>query len=280
MKVGVPNEADLKLHLKTGYYKYQEDKLFQLTGSLDRKLKKRPPPYTLSYSEKPRSALRSLSSSRLAKNSDNCLALKRITSTNPGLFAAGYLWTFIKVCTPSTFTATCWSIALSAIHLLLYFPSYPWKGNTVIYRRYEKMHYFPVQKKNFDNIHFKRRPESGCSFQKRKSACVVAFSQTKAVGIVSMSLKASYCCDAKACEDYYVNQAGNGMAFFAGAQQQKGYGLGGVSASIGCAVMPLFKPGARAIGREVLRSGMQFASNVLEGQNVKQAAVRRAKQAG
>jgi len=95
-----------------------------------------------------------------------------------------------------------------------------------------------------------------------------------------VSPKAFYCCDAKAYEDYCVNQAGNGMSFFAGAQQQKGYGLGGVSASIGCAVMPLFKPGARAIGREVLRSGMQFASNVLEGQNVKQAAVRRAKQAG
>jgi len=44
--------------------------------------------------------------------------------------------------------------------------------------------------------------------------------------------------------------------------------------------MPLFKSDARAVGREALRSGMQFASDVLEGQNVKQAAVRRAKQAG
>jgi len=34
-----------------------------------------------------------------------------------------------------------------------------------------------------------------------------------------MSPKASYCCDAKAYEDYYVNQAGNGMPFFVGAQQ-------------------------------------------------------------
>jgi len=45
-----------------------------------------------------------------------------------------------------------------------------------------------------------------------------------------MSPKASYCCDAKAYEDYYVNQAGNGMPFFAGVQHQKGYGLGGVLA--------------------------------------------------
>jgi len=104
-----------------------------------------------------------------------------------------------------------------------------------VYRRYEKMHYFPVQKKNFDEIHITLRDDqgSGCTFQQRKSACVVAFSQTKGVGIVSMSPKASYCCDAKA-------YAGNGMPFFAGAQQQKGYGLGGVLASIGRAVMPLF----------------------------------------
>ena len=83
-----------------------------------------------------------------------------------------------------------------------------------------------------------------------------------------MSPKASCCCDAKGYEDYYVKQAGNGMPFFAGAQQQKGYGLGGVLASIGRAVM------------HSSRSGMQFASDVLEGRNVKQAAVRRAKQAG
>jgi len=86
-----------------------------------------------------------------------------------------------------------------------------------------------------------------------------------------MSPKASYCCDAKAYEDYYVNQAGDGMPFLAGAQQQKVYGVGGVLARIGRAVMPLFKSGARAIGREALRSGMQFASDVLEGKNVKQA---------
>jgi len=95
-----------------------------------------------------------------------------------------------------------------------------------------------------------------------------------------MSPKVSHSGDAKAYEHCYVNQAGNGMPLFAGAQQQKGDGLGGVLASIGRAVMPLFKSGSSAIGREAVRSGMQFASDILEGRNVKQAAVRRAKQAG
>jgi len=33
-------------------------------------------------------------------------------------------------------------------------------GDTV-YRRYEKMHYFPVQKKNFDDIHITLRDDQG-----------------------------------------------------------------------------------------------------------------------
>ena len=60
VKVGIPNKADLKLHLKKGYYKYPGDILFQLARSLDKNLKKRPPPYTLSYSEHTRKATLSI----------------------------------------------------------------------------------------------------------------------------------------------------------------------------------------------------------------------------
>jgi len=125
VKVGIPNEADLKLHLKTGYYKYPEIYFSNLPDLWINTLRRDPLRtlcHTASILEKLRSALQSLSSPGLAKNSDSCLALKRVTSVNPGLFAAGYLWTFIKICTPATFAAICWSIALSAIHLLLCFP--------------------------------------------------------------------------------------------------------------------------------------------------------------
>ena len=136
VKVGVPNKADLKIHLKTDYYKYPEDILFQLARSLDRKLKKRPPPYILSYSEHSRKATLNITVSvvynRFSEKLRRLLGFETGYFNKPGLFTAGYLETFIKVCTPSTFTATCWSIALSAIHLLLYFPSYQWKDNTVM----------------------------------------------------------------------------------------------------------------------------------------------------
>ena len=69
-------------------------------------------------------------------------------------------------------------------------------GDTV-YRRYEKMHYIQVQKRNIDNVHFtllKRPSESGCAFQRSKNACFAAFSQTTTVGIISMSPKAFFSC--------------------------------------------------------------------------------------
>ena len=43
-------------------------------------------------------------------------------------------------------------------------------------------------------------------------------------------------------------------------------------------MLPLVEKGAKAIGREVLKSGTNFASDVLEDRNLKQAAVNRAKE--
>ena len=70
------------------------------------------------------------------------------------------------------------------------------------------------------------------------------------------------------------------MPFYSGAQYQRGHGLGSIFASIGRAVLPLVKSGAKAVGRELLKSGSRIASDVLAGENVKRAAIRRAKQAG
>lgn len=92
--------------------------------------------------------------------------------------------------------------------------------------------------------------------------------------------KAEFCCDRKIYEDYYTNQVGHGLPYYSGTQYQRGYGLGSIFASIGRAVLPLVKSGAKAVGKQVLRSGSQFAGDLIAGKNAKQAAVRRAKQAG
>ena len=93
-------------------------------------------------------------------------------------------------------------------------------------------------------------------------------------------MRTKYCCDVKAHENYYLHQVGHGGPYFSGSAYQKGYGLGGIFSSIAKTVLPLVKSGAKAIGKQVLRSGVGFASDVLEGKNAKQAAIDRAKSAG
>ena len=93
-------------------------------------------------------------------------------------------------------------------------------------------------------------------------------------------MRTKYCCNAKAYENYYLNQVGNGGPFFSGPRYQKGYGLGNIFSSIAKTVLPLVKSGAKAIGKEVLRSGAGFASDLLAGKNAKQAAVNRVKAVG
>ena len=91
-------------------------------------------------------------------------------------------------------------------------------------------------------------------------------------------MRAKYCCDSQAYQNYYLNQVGHG--YFNGARYQQGYGLGNIFSSIAKTVLPLVKNGSKAIGKQVLRSGVGFASDVLSGKNVKQAAIDRAKATG
>ena len=88
-------------------------------------------------------------------------------------------------------------------------------------------------------------------------------------------MRAKYCCDSQAYQNYYLNQVGHG--YFNDARYQQGYGLGNIFNSIAKTVLPLVKSGSKAIGKQVLRSGIGFASDVLSG---KQAAIDRAKAAG
>ena len=61
---------------------------------------------------------------------------------------------------------------------------------------------------------------------------------------------------------------------------QQGYGLGNLFISIAKSVLPLVKKGAKTLGKQVLQSGVEFASNVLHGKNAKQAAIDQARAAG
>ena len=76
------------------------------------------------------------------------------------------------------------------------------------------------------------------------------------------------------------------MIYFAGARVQQAcltttrVQQGNLYSSIAKSALPLVKKGAKTLGKQVLQSGVEFASDVLHGKNVKQAAIDQAKTAG
>lgn len=89
-----------------------------------------------------------------------------------------------------------------------------------------------------------------------------------------------YQCCKKSFEDYYTQQSGSGLNFYQGTSLQKGYGLGGLFRSFFRAAVPLFKSGAKAVGKQLLHSGVNVLDDVSRGENIKAAAKRRLKEAG
>ena len=93
-------------------------------------------------------------------------------------------------------------------------------------------------------------------------------------------MRAKYCCDSQAYQNYYLNQVSHVLPYFSGTRYQQGCGLGNIFSSTAKTVLPLVKSGSKAIGKQVLRSGVGFASDVLSGKNPKQAAIDRLKAVG
>ena len=87
-------------------------------------------------------------------------------------------------------------------------------------------------------------------------------------------MRVKYCCedDARAFENYYVNQCGNGLPVFYGSRTQRGHGIGSIFSSLFRTVFPLLKRVGPALGRKALQTGMQIASDVASGQSFKESA--------
>jgi hypothetical protein len=74
---------------------------------------------------------------------------------------------------------------------------------------------------------------------------------------------------------YYSGQAGGTLQVFRGSHTQRGYGLGGFFASLFRRALPLLTRGAKVVGKELIRTGVDVASDVLEGADIKEAAKTR-----
>ncbi|GFV23961.1 uncharacterized protein F54H12.2 [Trichonephila clavipes] len=89
-----------------------------------------------------------------------------------------------------------------------------------------------------------------------------------------------YMCCLKQYEDYFVNQAGNGLSYYQGQSFQKVYGIGGWFKRLFHSALPFLSRGAKSVGKVVLRTGAQIANDLLEGRNLQESAEERAKETG
>jgi hypothetical protein len=74
-------------------------------------------------------------------------------------------------------------------------------------------------------------------------------------------------------EDYYLNQAGNGLAGFEGDRYQKGSGFFS-------SLWKFIAPGAKLLGKRFLGHAADFGSDILKGEDFKESAKKRLKLAG
>ena len=88
----------------------------------------------------------------------------------------------------------------------------------------------------------------------------------------------AYCCDASRdlYEEYYSRQNGGEMPVFVGRRFQRGHGLGSIlSGFFRRLVLPFFKTYGKSMLSGALKTGMEVADDVLEGQPLKESAKKR-----
>ena len=107
-------------------------------------------------------------------------------------------------------------------------------------------------------------------------------------GAIEMRRK-RYCCDAsrRMYEDYYTGEVGGNIPVFRGARHQRGRGLGNVIGGLFRRVvlpflqrstkdvLPILKKNKKTLIRNVLKTGMEVADDVLEGKSLKSSVKKR-----
>ena len=91
-------------------------------------------------------------------------------------------------------------------------------------------------------------------------------------------MRKKFCCDASKdqYESYYLNQSGGGqIPIFVEGRGQKGHGLGSLLSGLFRSAFPMIKRGLATFGKHALKTGLEVANDVAEGQSIKEAAMQR-----
>ena len=73
-------------------------------------------------------------------------------------------------------------------------------------------------------------------------------------------------------KDHFLRQQrGGNIAGYRGARFQRGYGIGGIFKSLARYAIPLFKQGAKVVGKRALQAATEVGQDVLQGKNVRES---------
>jgi hypothetical protein len=78
--------------------------------------------------------------------------------------------------------------------------------------------------------------------------------------------------DEKLLRDHFLRQQRSGnITGYRGARTRRGYGIGGIFKSLARYAIPLFKQGAKVVGKRALQAAAEVGQDVLQGKNVKES---------
>lgn len=81
-------------------------------------------------------------------------------------------------------------------------------------------------------------------------------------------------------EHYYSHQAGSGVGvIYKGAPYQRGHGIGSFLGGLFRSVFPIFKSGAKAIGKEALNTGVGLLTDMINSRPMNESIKTRLKEA-
>lgn len=103
-------------------------------------------------------------------------------------------------------------------------------------------------------------------------------------------MRVTYVPDPKTFVGYYLDQAGGGSGqYFQGTQFQRGYGrrrqkgrgaIGNFFGKLFRFAMPLLKRGSKHVGQALARTGIDIASDAVQGGNIKESTKKHFKKLG
>ena len=91
------------------------------------------------------------------------------------------------------------------------------------------------------------------------------------ISVLYLKMRGRLVVHAKLLKDHFLRQQrGGNIAGFRGARMQRGYGIGGIFKSLARYAIPLFKQGAKVVGKRALQTATEVDQDILQGKNVRE----------